>query len=75
MEGRVEVYFNNTWGTICDDYWDLRDARVACRQLGFVDAISAEVFSRFGIGEGMKNWVFLMQVLLEAMRCTCVHSK
>lgn len=51
-EGRVEIFYNGAWGTICDDSWDINDAHVVCRQLDFTGATEALGSATFGTGDG-----------------------
>lgn len=54
-EGRVEVYHDRRWGTVCDDGWDKKDGDVVCRMLGFRGAQEVARTARFGQGKGLRR--------------------
>ncbi|XP_015860437.3 lysyl oxidase homolog 2 isoform X1 [Peromyscus maniculatus bairdii] len=51
-EGRVEVYYEGQWGTVCDDDFSIHAAHVVCREVGYVEAKSWTASSSYGPGEG-----------------------
>ena len=79
--GRVEIYTNSTggldnaeWGTICDDNWDIQDARVVCHELGYPDAIGAPTSAHYGRGTG-PIWLDNVQCLgTEPGLTVCRHN-
>nr|QZR93778.1 scavenger receptor class A member 5 [Paralichthys olivaceus] len=52
-EGRVEVFHERRWGTVCDDVWDKKDGDVVCRMLRYRGASEVHKTGRFGQGTGL----------------------
>ncbi|XP_034015327.1 HHIP-like protein 1 [Thalassophryne amazonica] len=65
--GRVEIFVNGQWGTVCDDLWTTKNAAVVCRQLGFRYALKAAKSLEFGEGRDL-------QILLDDVVCDGTES-
>ena len=72
--GRVEIYYNGAWGTVCDNGWGINDAHVVCRQLGFRYALNTYRNARYGQGTGpiLFSWVDCLGS--ESSLFSCYHS-
>nr|XP_022292890.1 thrombospondin-2-like [Crassostrea virginica]XP_022294792.1 thrombospondin-2-like [Crassostrea virginica] len=60
--GLLYVYIDGTWGTVCDDYFGVNEAHVACKTLGFARATALHGTSTLGVGSG--------PILMDDVRCS-----
>jgi hypothetical protein len=72
--GRLEIFINATWGSVCADNFNKTDADVACKQLGYEGAVSTDTSFHTPYGRGLAGPVWLDEVncngeLLHLLSC------
>uniref|UniRef100_A0A4W3GVC7 Neurotrypsin n=1 Tax=Callorhinchus milii TaxID=7868 RepID=A0A4W3GVC7_CALMI len=73
-EGRVEIFINGQWGTICDDGWTDKDATVVCRQLSYKGSAKARSLAYFGDGVGPIHMDNVKCTGTELMLADCIKQ-
>ena len=70
--GRIEVYYSGSWGTVCDDSWDIEDGNVACRELGYAGATSVYQGAAYGRGTGKnldgERWMYRVRGMASSVK-------
>lgn len=59
--GRLEVFHDGRWGSVCDDSFGLTEANIICGMLNYTRAACSISRARLGQGEGN-------------MKCVCIHA-
>ena len=57
----MEVFHEDSWGTVCDDYWSLATASVVCRELNCGSVLEAKKSAFFGEGKE--------EIVLDDVKC------
>ena len=67
-EGRLLVLINGTFGAVCDDFFGIEEAQVACQQLNYASAVRVASLGEFGTGDDSEP------IYLDDVTCTGSES-
>jgi hypothetical protein len=68
--GNVEIYHAGKWGSVCDDEWDLREATVVCRELGYADVANETHNSMYGPARRKNYTITAVYVSVSVFECS-----
>ncbi|XP_072439763.1 scavenger receptor cysteine-rich type 1 protein M130-like [Chiloscyllium punctatum] len=66
FSGRVEIFHNSAWGTVCNNGWDVNAANVVCRMLNYGIAASGQTRANYVDGTG--------DIWLSDVKCSGMES-
>jgi hypothetical protein len=81
IRGRLEVFRNGQWGTVCDDGWSVDESQIACRSLGYTTAGALFFNASGGVDPILMDDVSCLGTESELLSCSftsvhnCIHSE